>query len=127
MQDFPNVFGAITDPRRSKATRHNLHEMLMIAHLSVLSGGENCTNMAEYGKIKEGFLLQFMTLEHGTPCHDAFSDLFKCFDPDELAVSWCTCPGVGPSGCQPRALMTSSPLMEWRCAGPLPTLRNASP
>ena len=35
MPRYSHVFEGITDPRRSHATRHDLHEMLMIALLTV--------------------------------------------------------------------------------------------
>ncbi len=53
----------------------------MIALLTVISGGETCTDMVEYGKIKRKFLLEFMDLKHGTPSCDTFSDLFNSLDP----------------------------------------------
>ena len=37
-------------------TRHDLHEMLMIALLSMLCGGEGCTDMERFGRAKESFL-----------------------------------------------------------------------
>jgi hypothetical protein len=36
MEEFSHLFEGVSDPRRSNATRHDLHEMLMIALLSVL-------------------------------------------------------------------------------------------
>ena len=61
--------------------RHDLHEILMIALLTVLSGGETCTDMGQFGREMKAFLRRFMTLEHGIPNHDAFSDLFNCLNP----------------------------------------------
>ena len=84
MQDFSNIFGEIPDPRRSNATRHDLHEMLTIALLCIIAGGETCTDMSDYGRIKESFLRRFMTLKHGIPSHDAFSDLAGSIDPEAL-------------------------------------------
>ena len=52
MQNFSHAFEGITDPRSRNATRHDLHEMLMIALLTVLSGGETCTDMAQFGREK---------------------------------------------------------------------------
>ncbi len=75
------IFEGVEDPRRSNATRHDLQEMLMIWLLSTLCGGEGCTDMALFGRIKEPFLRTFMGLEHGIPSHDAFSDLFNALDP----------------------------------------------
>ena len=84
MQDICSIFNGVTDPRRSNATKHDLHEMLMIAFLCFLSGGQNCADMERYGRIKEGFLRNFMSLKHGIPSHDAFSDLFNALDPGGL-------------------------------------------
>ena len=84
MQDFGRIFDGVEDPRTSTATRHNLHEMLMIALLCVICGGQTCTDMALFGRSKEQFLRRFMTLENGIPSHDAFSALFRVLDPDCL-------------------------------------------
>ena len=78
------MFDGIVDPRRSNATRHDFHEMLVIALMTIISGGETCTDMALFGKSKEEFLRGFMTLRHGVPSHDAFSDLFNRIDPTQL-------------------------------------------
>ncbi|MGR3661986.1 MAG: ISAs1 family transposase, partial [Paracoccaceae bacterium] len=81
MEEFSQLFEGVNDPRRSNAKRHDLHEMLMIALLSVLCGGEGCHDMSLFGRSKEAFLRRFMTLNHGIPSHDAFSDLFNALDP----------------------------------------------
>lgn len=81
MKDYSHLFEGVEDPRRSNATRHDLHEMLMIGLLSTLCGGEGCSDMALFGRMKEPFLRTFMRLEHGIPSHDAFSDLFNALDP----------------------------------------------
>ncbi len=95
MQDFARIFDGVEDPRTSNATRHDLHEMLMIALLCVICGGQTCTDMELFGRSKEQFLRRFMTLEHGIPSHDAFSALFRILDPDclgrallRLAADW---------------------------------------
>jgi predicted transposase YbfD/YdcC len=81
MKEFSQLFEGVSDPRRSNATRHDLHEMLMIALLCVLCGGEGCHDMSLFGRSKERFLRRFMVLAHGIPSHDAFSDLFNALDP----------------------------------------------
>ena len=84
MREICVIFQEIEGPRRSHATRHDLHEMVMIALLSTLSGGEGCVDMETFGRMKESFLRRFMELKHGIPSHDAFSDLFKALDPEGL-------------------------------------------
>ncbi len=84
MEQFSPIFEGVNDPRKSNATRHDLQEMLMIGLLCVLCGGEGCCDMALFGRSKERFLRRFMTLEHGIPSHDAFSDLFNALDPENF-------------------------------------------
>ena len=95
MQDFTRIFDGVEDPRSSNATRHDLHEMLMIALLCMICGGQSCTDMELFGRSKEEFLRRFMTLGHGIPSHDAFSALFRVVDPGclqralvRLAADW---------------------------------------
>ena len=47
MDSFAACFEGLDDPRTGNAGRHDLLEMLMIALCTVLSGGEDCTDMAE--------------------------------------------------------------------------------
>ena len=84
MEEFRHIFEGVEDPRQSNATRHDLHEMLMIGLLSTMCGGEGCSDMALFGRTKRAFLDSFMTLKHGIPSHDAFSDLFNALDPLKL-------------------------------------------
>ena len=56
----------------------------MIALCTVLSGGEDCTDMAEFARAKLGFLRGFLKLEHGAPSHDTFSRLFRLLDPEQF-------------------------------------------
>ena len=97
MPNYSHAFEGITDPRRRNATRHDLHDMLMMALLTVLSGGETCTDMAQFGREKKAFLCRFMTLKHGLPSPEAFSNLFTCLTPPpqelghtlaRLSVDW---------------------------------------
>ena len=63
MQDFARIFDGVEDPRTSNAARNKLHEILMIALLCVICGGQTCTNMVLFGRSKEQFLRSFMPLE----------------------------------------------------------------
>ena len=40
MQELQHVFDGVEDPRRSNATRHDLHEMLAVALPVTICGGE---------------------------------------------------------------------------------------
>jgi predicted metal-dependent enzyme (double-stranded beta helix superfamily) len=41
MEEFRYIFEGVEEPGKSNATRHDLHEMLMIGLLSTMCGGEN--------------------------------------------------------------------------------------
>ncbi len=84
--DLSHIFNVITDPRRSDGVRHDLHEILMTALLTVMSEGETCADTVEFAEIKKKFLLGFMDMKHGAPSCDAFSDLFNSLNPVELGV-----------------------------------------
>jgi len=84
MDGFAACFAGLDDPRTGNAGRHDLLEMLMIALCTVLSGGEDCTDMAEFARVKLGFLRGFLKLEHGAPSHDTFSRLFRLLDAEQF-------------------------------------------
>ena len=87
MEDFRQFFKGVKDPRRSNATRHDFLEMLTVALLSSLCGGQTCVDMADFAVLNEKFLRRFMRLEHGPPSHDAFSRLFRMMDPGPFAAA----------------------------------------
>jgi DDE family transposase len=80
MEEFDACFCDLEDPRDDNA-RHELLEVLVIALCTMLCGGEDCTDMALFGRVKEPFLRQFLRLRHGIPSHDTFSRLFRLLDP----------------------------------------------
>ncbi len=80
MEEFEACFSDLEDPRDSNA-RHYLLEILLIAQCTMLCGGEDCTDMALFGRAKEPFLRQFLRLPHGIPSHDTFSRVFRLLDP----------------------------------------------
>jgi predicted transposase YbfD/YdcC len=80
MEGFVACFADLEDPRDENA-RHNLHEILLIAFCTILCGGEDCSDMALFGRAKEPFLRGFLRLPHGIPSHDTFSRLFRLLDP----------------------------------------------
>ena len=84
MEEFEGVFAGLEDPRTGNAKRHELLEILVIALCTVLCGGEDCSDMALFGRAKEPFLRQFLRLKHGIPSHDTFSRVFRLLDPKQF-------------------------------------------
>ena len=84
MRELLLIFQEVEDPRRGNAKRHDLHEMLVIALLSTLTGGRTCVEMEDYGCAAERWLREFLALKNGIPSHDTFSRLFGLLDPASL-------------------------------------------
>lgn len=80
MERFRECFSDVPDPRAANS-QHDLVEMLFIGLAAVLCGAEGCTDMADFGRAKEGFLRTILRLEHGIPSHDTFSRVFRLLDP----------------------------------------------
>jgi predicted transposase YbfD/YdcC len=70
----------IKDPRRHNI-RHLLHDMLLIALCAIISGADSWTQVSEYGRSKQQWFSQFLTLPNGIPSHDTFGRVFAMLDP----------------------------------------------
>src|ERR1700709_1453244 len=77
MEKFSACFDGLEDPRDDNA-RHNLLEILVIAFATILCGGEDCSDMALFGRAKELFLRQFLRLNHGIPVTIRSAAYFAC-------------------------------------------------
>ena len=84
MDQFIACFESLRDPRTGNAGLHDLHELLVIALCTVLSGGRGATHMEAFAAAKEPFLRGFLKLENGLPSHDTFSRLFRLLDPEQF-------------------------------------------
>src|ERR1700694_5252495 len=87
MGKFKKIFRRLADPRADNA-RHELLEVLFIALAAVLCGAESCSDMAEFGRSKEGLLRLFLRLEHGIPSHDTFSRVFRLLKPQAFELAF---------------------------------------
>ncbi len=87
METFRDCFSDIPDPRAANAL-HNLTDLLFIGLAAVLCGAEGCTDMADFGRAKQGFLRTMLRLEHGIPSHDTFSRVFRMLDPTAFEAAF---------------------------------------
>jgi predicted transposase YbfD/YdcC len=87
MGKFRRAFRRLPDPRAANA-RHDLLEVLVIALAAVLCGAATCSDMADFGRAKEGVLRQFLRLEHGIPSHDTFSRVFRLLRPQAFEAAF---------------------------------------
>jgi predicted transposase YbfD/YdcC len=83
-----NHFGDIEDPRRTYLNDHPLINILTIALCAIVAGAEGWTDVANFGRQKEGWLGQFLDLKNGIPSHDTFGRVFARLDAEAFRQSF---------------------------------------
>jgi predicted transposase YbfD/YdcC len=74
----------IEDPRVQRTQRHKLTDILVIAILAVIAGGEGWEDMENYGIAKEQWLREFLELPNGIPSDDTFRRVFERIEPESF-------------------------------------------
>ena len=91
---FPEVakyFSNLKDPRVERTRLHSLIDIIVIAILTVICGGEGWDEMEEFGESKLAWLKTFLVLENGIPSADTFRRVFSALDHREFEAcfrSW---------------------------------------
>jgi len=81
---FTPFFATLTDPRVSRARRHALLNVVVLALCGTLAGAEGWAEIERYGRAKLDFFRRFLDLPHGIPSHDTFGRAFARLKPDAL-------------------------------------------
>ena len=69
-------FAQIEDLRTGNALKYPLDEILLSAFGTLLSGGETCTDMADFAEAHLPLLRELRPFIHGAPSHDTYSRVF---------------------------------------------------
>jgi predicted transposase YbfD/YdcC len=88
---FLGYFEDLPDGRQTGKVRYPLTEVLLLCLLSVLSGAETFTDIANFGKRKLNFLRRFRPFADGTPSHDHLGDILATLDAEAFQrcfVAW---------------------------------------
>lgn len=72
------------DPRVERRKLHLLYDILVIALLASLCGADTFVQMESFGRSKEEWLREFLSLRHGIPSHDTFARVFAALEPEEF-------------------------------------------
>jgi hypothetical protein len=79
-----NAFESLEDPRCPINRRHLLPEIMVISIAAVLAGADGWKDIELFGRAKEQWLRQFLTLPCGIPSHDTFGRVFSLIDPQSF-------------------------------------------
>ena len=83
-RNLHDCLGLIQDHRSKRTLLHQLSDILTIAVLSVIAGGNGWEDMALYGLSKYDWLSTFLELPNGIPSPDTFRRVFEKIRPDEF-------------------------------------------
>lgn len=81
---FQEYFTQIKDPRVERTRYHLLTDIITIAILAVIAGGEGWEDIQEYGISKQEWLKTFLQLPFGIPSPDTFRRVFEKINPKEF-------------------------------------------
>ena len=83
-QRIRDCFATIQDPRKERTQLHQLSDILTIAILSTIAGGQGWEDMEVYGESKQAWLSTFLALPNGIPSADTFRRLFERIHPQQF-------------------------------------------
>jgi predicted transposase YbfD/YdcC len=81
---FIRLAKKVTDGRMAGMVEYPLREILLVAFFAVLSGADNFSAMAIYGREQVAWMKSFLKFKNGTPSHDTFRRVFSLVDPNVL-------------------------------------------
>lgn len=85
--ELSSIFSEVPDPRRNTLLkRHLLSDILLLSLLATLSGCDTDEEIEEYGRNKEVFLRQFLSLPNGIPSHDTITRVLNAIDKKAFAA-----------------------------------------
>ena len=77
-------FSLLTDPREPGRVRHKLLDIIILTICAVLCSADDWVAVAEYGRVKKGWLRRFLELPNGIPSHDTLGRIFGMLSPMEF-------------------------------------------
>src|SRR2546430_16576184 len=88
VQTLTTIFAQVEDPRIERTKRHRLRDILIIAICGVICGAEGWVEIEEFGKAKQAWFTELLTLPNGIPSHDTFGRVFAQLDPQQFEASF---------------------------------------
>lgn len=87
-QGLVDCFKSVEDPRVERGQWHELSDILIIAILSTIAGGNGWEAMELYGSSKEAWLSTFLALPKGIPSPDTFRRVIERIHPQQMASAF---------------------------------------
>ena len=88
VRDLETMFAQVEDPRIERTKRHRLRDIMILAMCGVICGAEGWVDIEEFGKAKEAWFTDLLSLPNGIPSHDTFGRVFALIDPKQFEASF---------------------------------------
>jgi predicted transposase YbfD/YdcC len=88
LRDLETIFAQVEDPRVERTKLHRLRDIIIIAICGVLCGAEGWVEIEEFGRAKQAWFTDVLTLPNGIPSHDTFGRVFAHIDPKQFEASF---------------------------------------
>src|SRR5713226_9904307 len=88
LRDLETIFAQVEDPRVDRTKRHRLRDIIILAICGVICGAEGWVEIEEFGKAKEAWFTDLLSLPKGIPSHDTFGRVFAHIDPKQFEASF---------------------------------------
>lgn len=77
-------FEVIEDPRVTGNTRHHFGEILFISVTALICGMNGFSEIVDFAKLQKSWFKKWISLPHGIPCKQTFSNIFQAIDPEKF-------------------------------------------
>jgi predicted transposase YbfD/YdcC len=88
VKNLQACFGTLTDPRKERAKRHELLDIIILAVCAVICDCNSWVDIAQFCRIRLPWFQSFLHLPNGIPSHDTFGRVFSRLNPLEFEHSF---------------------------------------
>lgn len=79
-----DAFIDLPDPRLARTREHPLIDIIAVAICAVICGADSWVAVETFGKAKQPWLEQYLSLPNGIPSHDTFGRVFAMLDAEQF-------------------------------------------
>jgi len=78
------IFEGLEDSRDERGKRHKLIDVIIMSIYGILSGNNDCENIADWVELRSDYFVELLGLVNGTPSADTFLRVFRALDPNQF-------------------------------------------
>src|SRR5215469_1689352 len=88
LRDLESLFAQVEDPRVERTKKHRLQDSIILAICGVICGADGWVEIEEFGRAKQAWFTELLSLPNGIPSHDTFGRVFAHIDPKQFEANF---------------------------------------